>query len=145
MLSRSRRALIAIAWCWLNTYFVSLKYEEIEALEADALQEHFARSMRFMIREKSSKKKKPRRIRALSYHSLADRRYKTRMKWKSSAVVSTYVAMGRKIRLTNIRAKLTSSSGANVVCTEICNSVFRSATSAEAFNNMPLECPRSLK
>ncbi|MEC8333098.1 MAG: preprotein translocase subunit SecA [Verrucomicrobiota bacterium] len=127
---------------WLNTYFpISLKYEEIEALEADTLQEYILGKINEAYDKREEFEEKEALVgleRYLIIRSL-DRRWQDHLtemeELRRSVNLRSY---GQKDPLNEYKSEayvffqeLMAS-----VRSEICNSVFRSATSAEAFNNM---------
>lgn len=127
---------------WLNTYFpVSLKAEEIEALEADAQHEHILGKINEAYDQREEFEEKEALMgleRYLIIRSL-DRRWQDHLtemeELRRSVNLRSY---GQKDPLNEYKSEayvFFQELMANVR-SEICNSVFRSATSAEAFNDM---------
>ena len=127
---------------WLNTYFpVSLKAEEIEALEADAQHEYILGKINEAYDQREEFEEKEALIgleRYLIIRSL-DRRWQDHLtemeELRRSVNLRSY---GQKDPLNEYKSEayvFFQELMANVR-SEICNSVFRSATSAEAFNDM---------
>ena len=127
---------------WLNTYFpLSLKPEEIEALEADAKHEHILGKINKAYDQREEFEEKEALMgleRYLIIRSL-DRRWQDHLtemeELRRSVNLRSY---GQKDPLNEYKSEayvFFQELMANVR-SEICNSVFRSATSAEAFNDM---------
>ena len=127
---------------WLNTYFpVSLKAEEIEELEADAQHEHILGKINEAYDQREEFEEKEALMgleRYLIIRSL-DRRWQDHLtemeELRRSVNLRSY---GQKDPLNEYKSEayvFFQELMANVR-SEICNSVFRSATSAEAFNDM---------
>jgi preprotein translocase subunit SecA len=127
---------------WLNTYFpVSLKAEEIEALEVDAQHEYILGKINEAYDQREEFEEKEALIgleRYLIIRSL-DRRWQDHLtemeELRRSVNLRSY---GQKDPLNEYKSEayvFFQELMANVR-SEICNSVFRSATSAEAFNDM---------
>ena len=127
---------------WLNTYFpVSLKAEEIETLEVDAQHEYILGKINEAYDQREEFEEKEALIgleRYLIIRSL-DRRWQDHLtemeELRRSVNLRSY---GQKDPLNEYKSEayvFFQELMANVR-SEICNSVFRSATSAEAFNDM---------
>jgi len=127
---------------WLNAYFpIALKAEEIEALEAQAQQDRILGKINDAYDQREEFEDKEALIgleRYLVIRSL-DRRWQDHLtemeELRRSVNLRSY---GQKDPLNEYKSEayVYFQELMTNVRTEICNSVFRSATSAEAFNNM---------